>query len=186
VVVFGASSLVTALLRLERKVIGMSVNETTVTVLGWVGGEVSYREVPGGFGVANFRIGTTPRHFDKVVGGWVDSTTTWFQVECWRALAENVRQSIRRGEPVVVTGRLKTTEWVDAEGTTKTKTVIDAFSVGHDLARGTTAFNKSGQRRPSAEPGSLDQDATKAGDEAAAPDLAADATESYESQPQAA
>jgi single-strand DNA-binding protein len=165
----------------------MSVNETTVTVLGWVGGEISYREVSGGFGVANFRIGTTPRHFDKGVGGWVDSTTTWFQVECWRALAENVRQSVRRGQPVLVTGRLKTTEWVDAEGATRTKTVIDAFSVGHDLARGTTAFTKAAPRSVAAEPSSLDQDPAKADEESTAPDFfTADATDPYESQPQAA
>jgi single-strand DNA-binding protein len=165
----------------------MSVNETTVTVLGWVGGDISYREVSGGFGVANFRVGTTPRHFDKGVGGWVDSTTTWFQVECWRALAENVRQSVRRGHPVVVTGRLKTTEWVDAEGNNRTKTVIDAFSVGHDLSRGTTAFSKGSPRLAAAESTSLDQESTNAGDESTAPDFATTSdTDPYESKPQAA
>ncbi|TDU87796.1 single-strand DNA-binding protein [Kribbella voronezhensis] len=164
----------------------MSVNETTVTVMGWVGGEISYREVSGGFGVANFRIGTTPRHFDKTVGGWVDRPTTWFQVECWKALAENVRKSVQRGHPVLVTGRLKTTEWVDAEGVTKTKTVIDAFSVGHDLARGTTAFTKSPRRPYSADISSLDQDPTESGEEGAPDFYPGNANDPYEPDSQAA
>ena len=164
----------------------MSVNETTVTVLGWVGGDISYREVSGGFGVANFRIGTTPRHFDKVVGGWVDRPTTWFQVECWRSLADNVRQSVQRGHPVLVTGRLKTTEWVDGEGVNRTKTVIDAFSVGHDLARGTTAFTKAARRPYLAETSSLDENPSEAGEEGAPDFFAPDSTDPYEPETQAA
>ena len=164
----------------------MSVNETTVTVLGWVGGDISYKEVSGGFGVANFRIGTTPRHFDKAVGGWVDRPTTWFQVECWKALADNVRQSVQRGHPVLVTGRLKTTEWVDGEGVNRTKTVIDAFSVGHDLARGTTAFTKAARRPYPAETSSLDESPTEAGEETAPDFFTPNATDPYEPESQAA
>jgi single-strand DNA-binding protein len=167
-------------------VTGVSVNDTVVTVLGWVGGDINYREVSGGFGVANFRVGTTPRHFDKGVGGWVDRPTTWFQVECWKALADHVRQSVQRGHPVVVTGRLKTSEWVDGEGITRTKTVIDAFSVGHDLTRGTTAFTKAARRPYSAEISSLDEDPTESS-EGAGPDFfTPESTEAYESEAKAA
>ncbi|WP_185443889.1 single-stranded DNA-binding protein [Kribbella qitaiheensis] len=164
----------------------MSVNETTVTVLGWVGGDVDYREVSGGVGVANFRVGTTPRHFDKTVGGWVDRPTTWFQVECWRGLAEHVRQSVQRGHPVLVTGRLKTTEWDDGEGGKRTKTVIDAFSVGHDLARGTAAFTKAARRPYRTETSSLDEDPTEFPEEPTPDFSTTDSTDPYESVPKAA
>ncbi|GAA1599861.1 single-stranded DNA-binding protein [Kribbella sancticallisti] len=129
----------------------MSVGETYLTVQGRVGGEVKFKEVPGRVALASFRLGATPRQFDKATGGWVDRTTTWFTVECWRTLAENVNGSVRRGDPVVVTGRLKTTEWVD-NGEKKERTVIDAFSVGHDLTRGMTSFTKN-PPRPHAEHG---------------------------------
>jgi single-stranded DNA-binding protein len=42
----------------------------------------------------------------------------------------------------MVTGRLKTTEWID-QGVPRSRTVLDAFSVGHDLTRGTAAFRKN-------------------------------------------
>ena len=123
----------------------MSLGETYLTVLGWVGGDIKFKEVSDRVAVASFRLGATPRQYDKPTGGWVDRPTTWFTVECWRSLAQNVHDSVVRGHPVVVTGRLKTTEWVD-NGEKRHKTVIEAFSVGHDLSRGTASFTKNLRR----------------------------------------
>lgn len=120
----------------------MSVGETYLSLQGWIGSDIKFKEVSGRVALASFRLGTTPRQYDRAKQAWVDRPTTWFTVECWRTLAENVHESVRRGQPVVVTGRLKTTEWVE-EGQTKSRTVLDAFSVGHDLTRGTTTFTKN-------------------------------------------
>lgn len=120
----------------------MSVGETYLTLQGWVGSDIKFKEVSGRVALASFRLGSTPRQFDRAKQTWVDRPTTWFTVECWRTLAENVNESLQRGQPVVVTGRLKTTEWLE-EGQTKSRTVLDAFAVGHDLTRGTTAFTKN-------------------------------------------
>jgi single-strand DNA-binding protein len=120
----------------------MSVGETYLTLQGRVGSDIKFKEVSGRVALASFRLGTTPRQYDRTKQAWVDRATTWFTVECWRTLAENVNESLRRGHPVVVTGRLKTTEWLE-EGQTKSRTVLDAFSVGHDLTRGTTTFTKN-------------------------------------------
>ncbi|TCM43757.1 single-stranded DNA-binding protein [Kribbella sp. VKM Ac-2568] len=120
----------------------MSVGETYLTLQGRVGSDIKFKEVSGRVALASFRLGTTPRQYDRTKQAWVDRPTTWFTVECWRTLAENVNESLRRGQPVVVTGRLKTTEWLE-EGQTKSRTVLDAFSVGHDLTRGRTTFTKN-------------------------------------------
>jgi single-strand DNA-binding protein len=121
----------------------MSVGETYVTVQGRVGSDVQFKEAAGSkVALASFRLGSTPRFYDRGEGQWADRPTTWFTVECWRTLAENVKASLVRGQPVTVTGRLKTTEWVD-QGVQRSRTVLDAFSVGHDLTRGTAAFRKN-------------------------------------------
>jgi single-strand DNA-binding protein len=124
----------------------MSVGEIYVDVQGRVGGEVKFKHSTSGVAMASFRLASTPRFYSRADGGWSDKPTTWFTVECWRTLAENVMASIGSGQPVLVTGRLKTTEWVDENGEQRSKTVIDAFSVGHDLNRGTAQFRKNPPR----------------------------------------
>jgi single-strand DNA-binding protein len=124
----------------------MSVGEIYVDVQGRVGGEVKFKHSTSGVAMASFRLASTPRFYNRAEGAWTDKPTTWFTVECWRTLAENVMASLGNGQPVLVGGRLKTTEWVDENGEQHSKTVIEAFSVGHDLNRGTAQFRKSPPR----------------------------------------
>jgi single-strand DNA-binding protein len=114
------------------------MNEPYVTFQGWVGGDVVYRETREG-NVANFRVGSTPR-LRKRNGDWVDGLTSWFSVSAWRGLAENVRDSVRKGDPVIVHGRLRTDVWKREDGELSTTYVVEAQFVGHDLSRGTSAF----------------------------------------------
>jgi single-strand DNA-binding protein len=117
------------------------MNEAFVTFQGWVGNDVVYRDTAQG-NVANFRVGSTPR-IRKRSGEWVDGPTSWFSVTCWRALADNVRTSVHKGEPVLVHGRLRTDVWEREDGQSSVTYVVDATYVGHDLSRGTAAFVKS-------------------------------------------
>ncbi len=136
------------------------MNEMQVTVLGNVAGEVSYGETANGVPMANFRLGCTERRYDRQRECWVDGDTHWLTVTAWRALAVNLIGSLSKGDPVLVSGRLKVREWGEAEAK-RTRVEIDARSVGHDLTRGTTAFRRAtgvrGQPpgaggRPGAEP----------------------------------
>ena len=117
------------------------MNEAFVTSQGWVGNEVVHRETAQG-NVANFRVGSTPR-IRRRNGDWVDGPTSWFSVSCWRSLADNVRDSVRKGDPVLVHGRLRTDVWEREDGQSSTTYVVEAVYVGHDLSRGTAAFVKS-------------------------------------------
>jgi len=116
------------------------MNDTYITLAGWVGSDVSLREVAGGQPVANFRVATTSRRFKN--NQWEDGNTTWYSIRAWRRLADNVAESIKRGDPVVVHGRLEADVWTKEDGTTNTQLVITATSVGHDLSRGTAVFTK--------------------------------------------
>ncbi|WP_432947971.1 single-stranded DNA-binding protein [Kribbella sp. CA-253562] len=130
-------------------------NDAYLTLTGRVGGDVQLKQVNGGHALATFRIGSTARAYDRDKADWVDRPTTWFSVECWRGLAQNVAESIGRGDPVVVYGRLKTTEWTE-DGESRSRTVLEAFSVGHDLSRGVTTFSKATPQGLGARPSPFD------------------------------
>jgi single-strand DNA-binding protein len=115
------------------------MNEPTVTLQGWVGNDVVHRDTAQG-SVAHFRVGSTPRFRKRGSGEWVDGPTSWFSVTCWRALADHVRDSVRKGEPVLVHGRLRADVWKREDGQSSVSYVVDATYVGHDLSRGTASF----------------------------------------------
>ena len=116
------------------------MSDTYVTFHGWVGNEVTHRD-PNGVSVVNFRVASTPRIKRK--GEWMDGDTTWYSVTVWRQLADNVRGSIRKGDPVIVHGRLRTDSWERGDGQVSHTLCIDASMVGHDLTRGTSTFQRS-------------------------------------------
>ncbi|MFB6718838.1 single-stranded DNA-binding protein [Kribbella sp. NPDC056345] len=152
---------------IERAVVRMSAGETYLTVQGWVGSKPQFKEVGGRTPQVTFRIGSTPRQF-HAERGWLDRPTTWFNVECWRALAQNTFESVQVGQPVIVTGRLRTHEWSTEAGEQRSKVVLDAISVGHDLSKGTTIFTKSAPRSDSGWTDQLRQDISAATDTVAA------------------
>jgi single-strand DNA-binding protein len=128
----------------------MSFGETYVTVLGRLGSDVQFKEVHGRDARASFRLASTPRRYNRGDGSYADLPTTWYQVECWRGLAQNVFDSLKVGQPIVVHGRLRTHEWIDQAGEQHSRVVLEAFSVGHDLNRGTASFTKNVRRAESA------------------------------------
>lgn len=114
--------------------------DMAVTVTGNVGSDVEHRVTRSGFSTAQFRMACTPRVYSG--GEWHDQPTTWLAVECFRALADNVKSSVEKGDPLVVQGRLRTRSWTDTNGVIHERLVIEATTLGHDLNRGTSAFRK--------------------------------------------
>jgi single-strand DNA-binding protein len=116
------------------------MSDTFVTFHGWVGNDVVYRS-PQGLSVVNFRVASTPRI--KRDGKWMDGDTTWYSVSAWRNLAENIRDSIRKGDAVIVHGRLRSEHWTREDKQVSTTLLVEASFVGHDLIRGTSRFSRS-------------------------------------------
>jgi single-strand DNA-binding protein len=110
--------------------------EANVHITGYVGTDVELR--PKGK-VASFRIGSTPRY--RKNGDWVDGNTTWLTVTCWRSLAEHAAKSIRKGDPVIVIGKLRTNVWKGDDGVAE-RLILEATTIGHDLSRGTSVFSR--------------------------------------------
>lgn len=117
------------------------MNDCTITVRGWLGADVVRRDA-GGVPVASFRLACTPRKFNRRTETWSDGETQWYTVSCWRGLAENCATSLRRGDPVVVHGRLQVRPYVNSNDVEVISFEIDAVHVGHDLSRGTSVFTR--------------------------------------------
>lgn len=118
------------------------MNDLTMTVTGWVATEPRHVVGPTGTRLTSFRLASTSRYFDRDKGVWTDGNTEWFTVRTFRSAAITVMNSIEKGQPVVVQGRLRTHQW-DADSGPRTDLVIDALSVGHDLTKGVATFTRA-------------------------------------------
>lgn len=121
--------------------------DALITLSGNVGTDVEFTQGEG-WSYARFRLACTPRFLRN--GEWTDGETTWINVRVSHRTAVNVKESIRKGDPVLVTGKLRTHAWTNGDGERFDRLVVEATSLGHDLTRGTTSFTKN--ERSEAEP----------------------------------
>ncbi len=128
------------------------MQEGIITVVGTAVSDTRHHVTAAGHHVARFRIAVQPRRFDRASGCWVDQESSFMSVVTWRSLADNVGASIKKGDPVVVSGRLRVREW-QGNGRQGTDVEIDATAIGHDLTRGVATFQrvKRPPRVPSAD-----------------------------------
>ncbi|MDQ2756084.1 MAG: single-stranded DNA-binding protein [Actinomycetota bacterium] len=126
------------------------MNESFVTVCGNVVADPQARSTKTGKPFASFRVASTTRRWDAEARGFVDGSTNFVNVVGFNALGANVMNSLKRGEPVVVYGRLRVNQYLAADGKHMTSVEVDAHGVGHDLTRGSSVFNRTS--RPQFEP----------------------------------
>lgn len=111
----------------------------TLTIVGRVATDPTQSQTAGGVPVTNFRLASSHRRFDQATQEWTESATNWFSVAAFRTLGEHVKASLRTGDSVIVTGRLKIRDW-ESNGRHGTSVDIEADAIGHDLRWGTTAY----------------------------------------------
>src|ERR1035437_1028147 len=119
----------------------MTMNETYVTVSGNVVGDPVVRATRANVPFVTFRVASNVRRVDFKTGDYIDAGTNFVNVTAFRALGVNLSNSLKKGEPVIVYGRMRINQWVNGEksGTT---VEIDAYNVGHDLTWGQATFTK--------------------------------------------
>jgi single-strand DNA-binding protein len=138
------------------------MNDTYVTVCGNIVDQPRHLQTAGG-SLAKFRLAAKPSSFRD--GIWVDGEASFYDVTCWRKVADHVAGSLAKGEPVLVHGRLMVREWV-TENSSGKSVEITAEHVGHDLRFGTSTFRRAG-RAPAATPEFANAEFAPAPDEAA-------------------
>ena len=119
------------------------VNEAQLSLTGYVASDPRSRETRSGVPQVSMRVAWTPRWIDRASGEWADGNTSFVTVLCWRRLAANVATCIRRGDPVVIKGRLSIRPYEDKDGNARLAVEVDASSIGHDLSRGVAHFQRT-------------------------------------------
>ncbi len=117
--------------------------ETQITLVGNLVDDPELRFTPSGAAVANFRVASTPRTFDRASGEWKDGESMFLTCTVWRQYAENVAESLQRGMRVIVQGRLKQRSYETREGEKRTVFEIDVDEVGPALRSATAKVTKS-------------------------------------------
>jgi single-strand DNA-binding protein len=119
------------------------MSENTVTLVGNLTDDPELRFTAQGAAVANFRIAVSKRIRDPQTNEWKDGDTSFFRVNVWRQLAENVAESLTRGTRVIVTGTLKMRQWETQEGEKRSVVEIEATEVGPSLKWATAKLEKT-------------------------------------------
>ena len=117
--------------------------ETIITVVGNLVDDPELRFTPSGAAVANFRIASTPRTFDKQTNEWKDGEGLFLSCSVWRQAAENVAESLVKGMRVVVQGRLKQRQYETREGEKRTVYELDVEEVGPSLKYATAKVTRT-------------------------------------------
>jgi single-strand DNA-binding protein len=125
------------------------MNDTQITVQGNIITDVTLRTTKAGHEVASFRLASTPRRFDRASGQWLDGEATFFSVSCWRVLARNVAESLYKGMPIVVHGRMSQRSYdreVGGELVRSYSLDLEAKLIGPDLNRGVATFERASSK----------------------------------------
>ena len=124
--------------------------DNTVTLIGNLTDDPELRFTPNGAAVANFRLAVTPRVKDG--DSWRDGETSFFRVNCWRQLAENVTESLSKGTRAMVIGRLRSRSWETDAGEKRTVVEVEADEVAPSLRWATAKPQRAtgnGEAKPS-------------------------------------
>ena len=120
----------------------MAIQQGTVTITGFVGSMPVPFGRSGGVEGCSFRMGSTRRYRDGGTGEWRNLPTTWITVKAFRTLASNARMSLHVGEAAIVTGVLSTEEWTTQNDERRSRIVVEATNIGHDINYGVSELKK--------------------------------------------
>jgi single-strand DNA-binding protein len=122
-----------------------------ITLRGYVTAEPRFwEETPTLSSHAEIRVGSTVRRLNRDTGEWLDGDTSYYTVKCWRRLAVNVASSLRKGDMVLIRGKVVMRTWLDDQQRSRTQMQVEADSVGHDLSYGWSRFIRGVQAQPPA------------------------------------
>jgi single-strand DNA-binding protein len=105
------------------------------------------RFTPSGQSTASFGLAVNRRWQNRQTQQWEESTS-FFDVVCWRELAENSAASLHKGTRVIVTGRLEQRSWETPDGDKRSKVEVVADEVGPSLRWASAQVEKNERRSP--------------------------------------
>jgi single-strand DNA-binding protein len=130
----------------------------TTTITGNLTREPEIRYTKEGQATTLLGVAVNRRWQDKSTQEWQEAVS-FFDVVCWRDLAENVALSLSKGMRVLVTGRLEQRSWETDEGEHRSKVEITADEIGPSLRFATCDVQRT-ERRNGATDAAEIEDAT--------------------------
>ncbi len=121
--------------------------DNTVTIIGNVTRDPELRYLTSGTALASFGVAWNNRYKDR--NGDQVEDTSFFDVTCWRDLADNVSESISKGDRVIVYGKLEQRSWETQDGEKRSKVEIVADEVAPSLRWATAQVSKIRRDGPS-------------------------------------
>jgi single-strand DNA-binding protein len=115
-----------------------------VTIVGNITRDPELRFTPSGQANARLGVAVNRKWQDRNSGEWQEATS-FFDVICWRELAENVSESLKKGTRVIVTGRLEQRSW-EQDGNKRSVVEINADEVAPSLRWATAKVEKTERR----------------------------------------
>ena len=122
--------------------------DNTVTLVGNLTRDPELRFTSSGQAQATLGIAVNRRWQNRQSGEW-DEQTSFFNIVCWREMAENVAHSLQKGARVVVTGRLEQRSW-ESNGEKRSVVEVIADEIGPSLRWATASIEQQraqGRRR---------------------------------------
>lgn len=99
----------------------------TITLEGRAVNDPELRFTPSGQAVANFRVAASESK--KTDTGWEDGDKLFVNVAVWKEPAEAVAEHVRKGDKVIVTGRLYQREYETSGGEKRTSLEVKFATV---------------------------------------------------------
>jgi len=90
-------------------------NGNSITLVGNITRDPELRFTPSGQAKASLGIAVNRRWQNRQTQEW-EEATSFFNVVCWREMAENTSESLQKGARVIVTGRLEQRSYETPEG----------------------------------------------------------------------
>lgn len=119
-------------------------NDNSVTITGNCTRDPELRYTNNGMQIATFGVAINQRKRNDS-GQWEDGETSYFDVTCFRELAENVAESVSKGTRVIVAGTLKQRSWETPDGDKRSKIEVIADEVGPSLRWATASVERMGR-----------------------------------------
>src|ERR1700749_4950965 len=119
--------------------------DNSVTLVGNVTRDPELRFTNTGQANVTFGLAVNRRWQNRQTQEW-EEATSFFDVVCWREMAENVSESITRGARIMVAGRLEQRSWETQEGDRRSKVEVVADEIGPSLRWATAQVTKNERR----------------------------------------
>lgn len=119
------------------------MSQNDITVVGNLTADPELRYTPSGASVVSFTVACSKRKYDSSTQSWKDGDPVYWRCSVWRQQAENVAETLTKGNRVIVTGEVVDSKFTTKEGENRTVKEIQVSEVAASLLFATATINRN-------------------------------------------